>query len=383
LKNKLSILISMVILYTWGAPAYSVASQGDLVLDNVYEIAEGRPCVYYLIRRDLKEAPLMDDLGFAPERALLDTGASAISIARSTATRLGLRIEPQACFIEVGVGGEEKFSVSEPVSLGLAGYDIEDPEDPCQYRPLELARFEIAQGSVGFTFDVQDVIGMPVMLGKVVVLETGRLSDSGQVAAQIRPFGDPNLLPCDFAFKLRMQQFNNIQDKRHVPPLPTLAANPVIDQVVLQHQGKTSTATWLLDTGGRISLISKRQAQRLGLLDTEGKQLARPVFSVAIGGVGRTTMMPMYQINRLVIPEVSGHKIMYVDACVGVHDITYTDPETQSPRVLDGVFGCNFFCPATRLPGLLPMGAISTPFEQVVIDFSKEQVGLRVQQKRK
>ena len=61
-------------------------------------------------------------------------------------------------------------------------------------------------------------------------------------------------------------------------------------------------------------------------------------------------------------------------------DITYLDPETQGPRVLDGVFGFNLLCPTKRLPGMRPVTGSSTPFDKVVIDLSKPQVGLRLKQ---
>ena len=155
-----------------------------------------------------------DDIRGHLKQAPSDTGASGISICRATATRLGLGIEPEARYIEVGVGGEEELGVSEPASLGLAGYHIDDPEDPCQFLALELGRFEIVQGATGFTLELQDVIGMPALQEKVVVLDTGRLTGSRQVATQVLPSDDPNLPPCDFTLKLRMQKFDNPHDKR-------------------------------------------------------------------------------------------------------------------------------------------------------------------------
>lgn len=246
---------------------------------------------------------------------------------------------------------------------------------------MQQTRFKIRQGPVGLAGGPQDTVGMPAMTGRVLVLDTGRQHTSGHVTADIRPADDLDLPKCEFAFRLRMQAFYNGQGKRDIPPLPALAANPVIDEVVLKYQGKTSTASWLLDTGGKISLISTRQAQRLGLLDAEGAQRVKPILVLPVGGVGSMTMLPMYQIDRLVIPEVSGGSIVYAKVCVGVLDITYPDPETQTPRVFDGIFGSNLLCAAQRLPGLLPMGTKSVPFAKVVIDFSRGQVGLQLKQK--
>ncbi len=386
LMTRHGILIGVALLCMSRAPAYCVSRQNgvsrqSLVLEDVYEIALGLPRIHFIIRKDYDGPPFADDIGFTPRSALVDTGVSAISISSRTASRLGFKIEPQARYIDMGVGGEEVFRVSEPLILGLAGFHIENPADVSNYRYLQQARFKIRQGSIGLPGGPQDTIGMPAMTGRVVVLDTGSQHASGHVPVDIRPAGALDLPECEFAFRLRMQDFNYGQDKRDIPPLPTLAANPMIDEVVLEHQGKMSTATWLLDTGSKISLISTQQARRLGLLDAEGKPRIKPIMVLPVGGVGSMTMLPMYRIDRLLIPEVSGRRIIYAQTCVGVLDITYPDPETQASRVFDGIFGSNLLCAAQRLPGLHPAGAKSVPFDKVVIDFSRKQVGLQLKQK--
>jgi hypothetical protein len=122
------------------------------------------------------------------------------------------------------------------------------------------------------------------------------------------------------------------------------------------------------------------QAQRLGLLDAAGKQLVTPAFVLPIGGIGKMTMIPGFQIDRLVVPTVTGRRLVYLNARIGVHDIIYTDPETQSPRTLDGVFGSNFLCASAKMDGPIRSDTSETQIDKVVIDFPQGLMGLRLRQ---
>lgn len=358
--------------------ASSAYAQRDLILENVYEAALDLPRIYFVVKRQLNGPPLTGQMGFQTHYAFLDTGASGILMSRETAEQLGFRVEPQARFSDVGVGGIEEFGVSEPLFLGVAGYGIENPQDLRYYRSVGRGRFQLKRSKVSLLSGSLDVIGMPAMMGRIVILDTGATNQLGYFAARILPAESSGIPPTHLGIKLRLQQFNNLRDPRHTPPLPILAPNPVIDKVLLQHRGKVSLATWLLDTGGTISLISTQQAQRLGLMDTNGEPRVKPAFSLPVGGVGQMTMIPGFQIDRLIVPTVTGRKIVYVNARIGVHDITYTDPETQQPRTLDGVFGSNFLCASARMGGLLPTDTSETIFDKVILNFPKGLLGLRL-----
>ena len=54
-----STLIVFTLLSLLGDPAYGVSAQGDLILEDVREVAPGLPRVYFLIRRDPTAPPLM------------------------------------------------------------------------------------------------------------------------------------------------------------------------------------------------------------------------------------------------------------------------------------------------------------------------------------
>ena len=104
----------------------------------------------------------------------------------------------------------------------------------------------------------------------------------------------------------------------------------------------------------------------------------KPAFLLPVGGVGHTTTIPGYQFDRLVIPLRNGRKLIFKNARLGVHDIRYTDGKTQTERTLDGVFGINFLCASAKMVGLLPGDISETPFDKVVIDMPRAQMGLRL-----
>lgn len=220
---------------------------------------------------------------------------------------------------------------------------------------------------------VPAVIGMPAMMGRVVVLDTGATNDYGECAARLCAPEDPTIPQVQVGITLRLQAFCDLQDKRHVPPLPVVAPSPVIDKVMTQFQDKTSEATWLLDTGGTISLISTRQARRLGLLDAQGRSVFKPVISLPVGGVGQMTQIRVFRLDRLVVPTADGHALIYVNVHVGVHDITYTDPETKQQCTLDGVFGSNLLCASMSL---VTRDIRKTSFSEIVIDMPGQRLGL-------
>ena len=352
--------------------------QSDLVFENVYEAALDLPRVLFAVQRGPRGPLLMPKTGFAVHYAFLDTGASGILMSRETATQLGMTIDRRARFVDVGVGGAEHFGVSEPLYLGLANIHTENPQDPRAYRMVGRARFQIKATQAGLLSPAVDIIGMPALKGRVVVLDTAATNRLGYCAATVLPPGAPGIPAVHITVALRFQWFSNPRNPENIPPLPVMAPNPVIDNIVLHHHGKNSRATWLLDTGGTISLISTRQAKRLGILDRQGKPVIKPAFSLLVGGVGQPTTIPGYQFERLIIPLRNGRNLIFKNARLGVHDIHYTDGKTQTQRTLDGVFGINFLCASAKMVGLLPGDISETPFDKVVIDMPRAQLGLRL-----
>ncbi len=348
-----------------------VLAARDIVLEGVYEAALDLPRIHFLLQRAAPGAALGSASGFAPHDAFLDTGASGVLLSRETAHELGVALIPKARYVDVGVGGAERFSVSEPLLLGLADYESPAAGSPRSYRNVGRARFQVKETG-GLLGEAIDVIGMPGLFKSVVVLNTAATNDLGFCAAALKEPGDPSIPAPHVTIKLRFVDFANRRHPDNVPPLPVIAPNPVMDGLVLLHGGRLSKGDWLLDTGATISFISTRQARQLGIAEDQ-----KPAFTLPVGGVGHMTAIPGYELDRLVVPTLNERNLIFTNVRLGVHDITYRDEQTQTERTLDGVFGSNFLCASARMEGPLPDDIHQTLVEKVVIDMPKETLGLR------
>jgi hypothetical protein len=348
-----------------------VLAARDIILEGVYEAALDLPRIHFLLQRSASESALGSASGFAAHDAFVDTGASGVLLSRETAEELGVALMPRARYVDVGVGGAERFSVSEPLLLGLTDYESPQAGNPRTYHNVGRGRFQV-KDTAGLLGEAIDVIGMPGLFKSVVVLNTGATNDLGFCGAALKEPGDPSIPVPHVAIKLRFVDFANRNDPNNVPPLPVIAPNPVMDGLVLLHRGRLSKGNWLLDTGGTISLISTHQARQLGIAEDQ-----KPAFMLPVGGVGHMTTIPGYEIDRLVIPTLNGRNLIFTNVRLGVHDITYRDVETQTERTLDGVFGSNFLCASAKMEGLLPGDISQTLVEKVVIDMPKGILGLR------
>ena len=349
-----------------------VLTAGDVVLERVYEAALDLPRIHFLLQRSVPGPALRSGSEFAVHYAFLDTGASGVMLSRETAKMLGVALVPEARYADIGVGGLEHFFVSEPLYLGVLGYQLPQAGNPRAYTGLGRGRFQVRQTAGGLLSQGVDVIGTPAMRKKVAILNTAATNNLGYCGATLKEPGDPTIPGTHLTIKLRFVNFCNRNHPDNVPPLPVMAPNPVMDGLVLQHRGRSSKANWLLDTGATISLISTGQARRLGIAAGQ-----KPAFMLPVGGVGSMTTIPGYQFDRLLIPTLEGRRLIFTNARLGVHDITYLDEATGTQRTLDGVFGSNFLCASAKMEGLLPGDISQTLIEKVVIDMSKGALGLR------
>jgi hypothetical protein len=381
LQKKLMSAMLLIALLNYGQT--SVCAQEDFVLENVHEAALDLPRIYFLLKRVPSGPPLITKGQFEVNYAFLDTGASGIVLSRETAGLMGLVVDPKARFADIGVGGVEYFSVSEPLYLGLAGYDAQNPEDPRSYRVIGPGRFQIKQSMAGILGEPLDIIGMPAMTGRVVVLDSGATNSLGYFSADIKNPGDPAIPRVDLVVVLRFKNFQNPNNPNNIPPLPVTARNPVIDNIVVDRKGMSSRGSWLLDTGATISLISVKQATRLGLTDRNGVPLVTPDFSLPIGGVGKMIQVPGFEIDKLTVPTRSGHNLVFKNARLGVHNIRYFDVQKKAFTTLDGVFASNFLCASAKMQSLIPTDVSKTIFDKIVIDMQRGVLGFRFLQRLK
>ena len=379
--RRVNLVLLLLVIVSLCVGQTALCSQGDILLNGVYEAALDLPRIFFVLKRDPTGFSLMPNRTFQVNYAFLDTGASGVVLSRETTDLLHVARHPTARFTDVGIGGAEHFDVSEPLYLGIAGYGEQDPEDQRVYKLIGWGRFQVRENIAGLLEQPLDIIGMPAMLGHVVVLDSGATNSLEYFAADIKKPNDPTIPKVHLEVALRLRSFLHLRNPDNIPPLPVMASNPVIDNVVIQRKNRTSRGEWLLDTGATISLISVRQATRLGLTDENGKPLVKPDFLLPLGGIGRMVQVPGFEVDRLIIPTLSGHNLVFRRARIGVHDIMFLDQKKREFVSLDGVFGSNFLCASVQLQDFLPGDISETVFDKVVIDMQRAVMGFRFRRK--
>jgi len=357
----------------------TVASPDDFNIDGVFEVALDLPRILFLLKRDPNGLPLLYEGNFELNWAFLDTGASGILLSRETADLLDISIHPDALYADVGIGGLEFFDVSEVLYIGTDDFQDLDPNDLEHYILSGPYRLQINQTYAGeWPDEPLDILGMPVMAGKMVVLDAGATNRLEYFSANILQPNDPAIPEVDFFVPLRFEKYIMPKAPENIPPLPVLAYNPVIDNVTASYGADTVTGTWVLDTCGTISLISGPQAAQLGLTDTDANPIITPDFVLPIGGIGEDINIPGYQIDELIIPTLSGYNLIFQNARIGVANIELIDEFTDDSIILDGVFGSNFLCASAKIEYGWPVDLAATAFEKIVIDTQNGLLGFDV-----
>jgi hypothetical protein len=335
-----------------------------------------------LLKYSPNEPPIEVEGNFELNYAFLDTGASGILLSKETTEFMQIAIDTNAQFVDTGVGGDEYFDVSGPLYIGTADYEALDPNDPNIYYLHGPWRFQVSQEYAEWPNEPIDVLGIPVMAGRTVVLKPIRdfdIFDEEEewpyFTADIKEPNDPNIPAVDFQVALRFEKYINPSNPQNIPPLPVLAYNPVIDNIVVEYNGISSAGNWLFDTGGTVSIISITQAAALGLTDENGEPIIPIDFSVSIGGIGGTVELPGFEIDKLSVPTLSGFDLVYINARVCVHDISVLDEDSGQFITLDGVFGDNFICASLNIETWEISGS---PFDNIVIDTQNALLGFDV-----
>ncbi len=378
--------------------------------DGVQPAALDQPRVNLVVRRGPRGRPLMADGAVGNVEAFLDTGASGVLLSEHTAAALGVTREgtgpAEARFHDVGVGGGDAFAVSEPVCISMAATDGDDYRQSfgpvrAQVGPLGGGLMDLlARQLIG---DL-DVAGMPAMAGRVVVMDA---RDVNKVAGKIRatvcdPRRDAIPRTCRHV-RLSYATFDRFTTT--TPPTavpPALAANPFIGPnplkpaaadrtppIVAAINGRRSTGSWLLDTGAATSMISRHQAEALGVtyaagtVNSDDPQLigvpAARQFTMTVGGIGGTKKAVGFYLDRLTLTTTEGRPITYLHAPVLVTDITVHDDRAGTTITLDGVFGMNFLVASAKLTeGSLPdiEHITAGPFRWIVFDQPRGLLGL-------
>ena len=384
-------------------------SRADDTIEGVRAAALDQPRIYLNLRRTAA-GPVLETTGVAKTSAIeafLDTGASGTVISSTTAEQLGIkdvksRDGKQVSFEDIGIGGFEKFSVSEPLYAALAPYP--NGEDPADFdKPLGPTRVQIRPegGILAMIAPGMDIVGMPMMQGRVIVMDPSPLAKFDKIRTSLVAPGDRSIpktsrhVPLTY---VSFAKFTRLSPKD--APGPDSRANPMIGpdplvvagattraarssrgdsrgkSIVITHRGKSASGTFLLDTGAATSMISTKLADQLGLdLDKVPKDQQ---ISLAVGGLGGQKDARGTYFDRLEIPTREGKPIVYERAPLLVCDITVAD-EKGNTFTLDGVLGMNYLVASAEITGgLLPdVGQIvDGPFRWIVIDHARGEMGL-------
>jgi len=339
------------------------------------------PYIWALFRRSPAGEPLPD-----PQESGLqmffDSGASGILLSRETREDLGILAEPNANFVDVGVGGEQDFEVSESLYVALADYGLSLLEWPTENDFHE----DLGPWRLMLTIDYVedplaepiDIVGIPGMAGKSVVLTIEIFDFFGFLipyyVTQIMESNDPGIPELDIEVKVQFTNFLYTSHPNNQGPLPVLGYNPVIENIQIGYQGSNSVGDWLLDTGAQLSMMSTAQAETLGLVDSNGDPIVVPEFYLPIGGIGGEVIVPVFMIDTVSIPTLNGFELVYGDPYVGVLDIGTIDERTGEPIILDGIFGANFLGYSYDMSLNIVMG----PYDNIVFDTRRAILGFDV-----
>ena len=378
-------------------------------LGGVYPAALDLPRINVALRRTPTGAPITVpdfgglynfDLNGVPfYSSFLDTGASGVLL--TNLAREYWHINPLAApdgsgdvvYSDVGVGGTDDFNVSEPLYISLANFnnpDVTDADDPSDLSPYTFTTGRIntqlsmplGDNDIDPLGDIASIIGMPAMQNKVVVFDPRPLNvlNSGDyMKTYIYNPGtpphpqtdstDPGIPNTQYSIALSYASFDRFST---VTPgnatRPVTAANPFIGPnplhafdptipagnnppIDLTFAGQNTHGSFLLDSGGSVSILSRARAAELGIdyvdgtYGTDNAALAgiptSDQFKLAIGGVGGQQTFAGVYLDTMDIPTTGGDKLRVTGAPFLIGDISLEDPVTHAPFTLDGIFGMN------------------------------------------
>jgi hypothetical protein len=321
----------------------------------------------------------------------LDTGTSGILLSEYAQKGLGVGLATYkgtpVTYTDTGLGGAASYNVSTPYVVATAQLSSGNYQTQ-----LPTTAYTNSIGAVQMetsTSGGYNIFGMPVMQGKVTVFQPGNFTDlnnpvptSSYIYNPGTPYSpntptNPGIVPTTYQVQLSFASFSSpslIQPTG--APGPVEDANPFIGPNPLNPQGsnippvtiayteptstggitRTSTGSFLFDTGADLSFISTAEAAKLGISETTSSsgnitlvytdtgQAVPDQFSSSITGAGGSSASPVgFYLNSLSLQTTSGQTIEFVNAPVVVMDVTVTNPNTGQPFTLDGDLGMNFF----------------------------------------
>ena len=434
--RKSALLVTLAAAGILGATA-PVSFAGSVDISGVLPVAVDQPQINAIITKPSNGKVLATSGGYSVIQAYLDTGTSSIVLANSTWNSLGISpatVNGQnVVFNDVAIGGTTPFYVSS------SGYDIStapfsvNTDQTLGGTPPPLSSFGNTVGPANLELTEQpsstsiltgatDIMGMPVMDGKVTVLDIGpanhlaNLNNLGETQTYIyapgTPFNpstlntNPGIVPTTYQVGLSyasFQQFTSVSptdatDATYAPN-PFIGANPVMafngqtqanapPGVTIAFNNSSATGSFLLDTGAASSFISQSMAAKLGVEYEAGTYgTSSPVlvyaatgkvvpdqFTIPLGGAGGSSITAAgFYLSSLSLQTKQGTTITFQNAPVEVLDVTVTDPTTGKSLTLAGDLGMNFFEPSATVD----LGTVNAAaFNWMTIDQPDSQLGL-------
>ncbi|HEY2586098.1 MAG TPA: hypothetical protein VGI81_10085 [Tepidisphaeraceae bacterium] len=415
-----------------------ITTQTPLIIQGVQPAAFDQPQIHAAITRPGDTQPLSADDGFGGTtfdvQAFLDTGTSGFVLSQETAQALGIASEQvngaNATYYDFGVAGAEDFDISEPLNFSLAPFqpnaDVDNPADwqTVYNQTVGPVRTEVNRYPADDLVGPIDIVGMPAMQGKVVVMDPTPVDN---LAANMNtyiydpgtPFNpatsdtDPGIPTVNNYVKLSygdFSQFTETDPASAQPPTATmnpfigpnpvnqLLTNPPPDNtppVTISMGALTTTGSFLFDTGSAASFISTDLASKVGVsyapgtYNTDNPQLVdangNPIpnqFQIPIGGLGGSTLnVAGFFLDSMTLQTVNGPPIEFEGAPVLVADISVVNPNTGQSLTLDGDFGMNYLVASTNIDSSGNFGASRDgPFQWVTFDQPNGLLGLQLPQ---
>jgi hypothetical protein len=332
--------------------------------------------------------------------AFLDTGTSGTLLSQESASALGIdsaTYDGQPVqFTDVGIAGSAPFDVSTPLYGNMAPYTTLYGSD------MPVSAYTQSFGPISIELNPEpaddligplDIMGMPTMAGKVMVLDPSALAatdpnDFDSLRTYLyspgTPFdaatadSDPGIPTTNFHVKLSYADFTDYTTTTPSgAPGPTLGDNPFfgpdplspagsnVPPVSISQGSLSASGSFLFDTGSAASFISTAMAASVGvqyqdgtygsdnpvLVDSSGNPLPNQ-FVLPIGGIGGTINAAGFFLSSLTLPTQEGDPITFLDAPVLVADVSATNNVTGQTITLDGDLGMNFLLPSIDISGL-------------------------------
>lgn len=383
------------------------------VVYGVSDFTPSQPFMHYYMTRTPGGAPIQIDDGLGGKTfedfsipAYLDTGTSGMILDQTSVQDLGIKNENYnggpVVFNDIGIGGGQSFTVSEPLYMGLAPNNPHaDVNNPATYQSVYTQTYGTSSSPLRLELNPQttydpnnlfaeptNILGMPFMMGKVVVMDPTPVFSSdpntfGDMNTYIynpgTPYNasaaqtNPGIPPTGLHVQLSYADF--LPFTTQYPPEapgPTFAPNPFIGPnpihqvnpnvpagntppLSISFGARNTNGSFLFDTGAQISFISRAMAANLHvhyqagtygttapvLVDDNGDKIPNQQPVQIQGTDGTTVTSARFILDSLTVQTVEGTPITFTDVPVLVQDVSIQDPSSGKILTLDGDFGAN------------------------------------------